>query len=167
MADVVEFKLTGFRGVLEMLESLPAEVVSKRGGPVKVALRTGARVLLKEARKNLRLVTSNATKEGDPSTKLLVKNVIASRGKQPTGGNGERYLVRVRRKTYPDRSGKPTTTLKTAQLLEYGSEKQQAEPWLRPAFQAKRQAAVDAIDKALVPAIEKAVAKALQKGKGK
>ena len=35
----VEFKLQGVDGVLATLQSLPAEVVSKRGGPVKAALR--------------------------------------------------------------------------------------------------------------------------------
>lgn len=129
-------------GVLAMLRSLPAEVVSKRGGPVKLALAKGARLIRDEAKKNLQ---ASIAQGGDVSTGLLLKNVIASRGKAPTGGKGERYLVRVKRKTYETDGGKPVTTLKTANLLEYGSSHQPATPWLRPAVQAKGQQAVTVI----------------------
>lgn len=132
---MVEMKLEGVEGIVQTLRSLPPEVVSKRGGPVKLALAKGARFLRDEAKKNLRV---QIARNGDESTGLLEKNVIASRGKAPFGGNGERYLVRVKRKTYPDKQGKPVTTLKTANLLEYGSANQPATPWLRPAFMAKR-----------------------------
>jgi hypothetical protein len=52
----VEIQLTGLDGVLATLQSLPAEVVSKRGGPVKAALRKGALVILKAEKANLQAV---------------------------------------------------------------------------------------------------------------
>lgn len=130
----VEVKLQGVENTLRLLQSLPPEVVSKRGGPVKLALAKGARLLRDEARRNLQAAIAQS---GDVSTGLLLQNVIASRGKQPTGAKGERYLVRVRSKTYPDRKGEAVTTRKTASLLEYGSAHQPATPWLRPAVQSK------------------------------
>lgn len=130
----VEVKLQGVENTLRLLHSLPAEVVSKRGGPVKLALAKGARLLRDEAKRNLQAAI---VRDGDVSTGLLLQNVIASRGKAPTGSRGERYLVRVRSKTYPGRKGDPVTTRKTASLLEYGSDTQTATPWLRPAVQAK------------------------------
>jgi hypothetical protein len=130
----VEVKLEGVENTLRLLQSLPPEIVSKRGGPVKLALAKGARLLRDEAKRNLQTAIAQG---GDVSTGLLVQNVIASRGKAPTGSKGERYLVRVRRKTYPDRKGDPVTTRKTASLLEYGSDTQNATPWLRPAVQSK------------------------------
>jgi HK97 gp10 family phage protein len=136
-----ELKLTGLDGVLELLKKLPPEVVSKNGGPVRAALRKGAVVILKQEKANLQAVTNNATDEDKKlSTGFLLQNVIVSRGKAPTGSKGERALVRVRRKTYPGagRTGKPVTTLQTANLLEYGSSQQPAEPWIRPAFAATR-----------------------------
>lgn len=163
MADAVEIKLTGLDGVYDMLRSLPAEVVSKRGGPVKTALRKGAVVILKAEKANLQAVTSNQTKEESKSTGLLAKNVIVSRGKPPIGGNGERYLVRVRRKSYT-RRGKPVTTLKTAQLLEYGSTQQQAEPWIRPAFQSKAAEAIKTVETELVSAIDRIATKLMKQG---
>lgn len=167
MADFVELKLTGLDGVLDTLKSLPPEVVSKRGGPVKTALRKGAQVILKAARDNLRASTSNQTVEGSESTGLLLKNLIASRGKAPSTGKGERHLVRVRRKTYQRRGSKPVTTLKSANLLEYGSSKQPAEPWLRPAFLSKAETAIRTIESTLVAEVDKVVARLASQNKGR
>jgi hypothetical protein len=164
----VEVKLSGLDGVLDTLKSLPPEIVSKRGGPVKAALRSGARVILREAALNLARVTGDLDASGEESsTGMLLKNLVATRGKAPIGGNGERYLVRVRRKSYPDRKGAIVTTLKTAQLLEYGSSKQPAEPWLRPAFASKAEDAIRTIERDLVRGVDRVVAKLAAKNKGK
>lgn len=161
----VEIKLTGLDGVLKTLQSMPAEVVSKRGGPVRAALRKGAVVIQKQEKQNLLVATSNATTtEARENTGLLSKNVIVSRGKAPSDGKGERYLVRIKRKTYLRRSGKAVTTLKTAQLLEYGSKQQPAEPWIRPAFQAKAAEAIRTIETELLRAIDRIAAKLLKQG---
>lgn len=76
----VEVKLSGVDGVLDLLKSLPPEVVSKRGGPVKLALAKGARLIRDAARQNLRAAIAE---NGDESTGLLLQNVISSRGKPP------------------------------------------------------------------------------------
>jgi HK97 gp10 family phage protein len=163
----VEMQLQGLNGVLETLKSLPSEVVSRRGGPVKTALRKAARVIHKEAQQNLDRVTSNQTDSGEQlSTGLLKKNLIVSRGKPPFDSKGERYLVRVRRKSYP-RKGKTVTTLATANLLEYGSSKQTAEPWLRPAFAAKAETAILTARTELLKEIDKVTKKLAQQNKGK
>jgi HK97 gp10 family phage protein len=162
-----EMKLEGLNGVLETLKSLPPELVSKRGGPVKAALRKAARVIHKQAMANLERVTSNQTESGEKlSTGLLKKNLVVSRGKPPYGSKGERYLVRVRRKSYP-RKGKTTTTLATANLLEYGSSQQTAEPWLRPAFHMKAREAIHTAETELLKQIDKVVKKLANQNKGK
>jgi HK97 gp10 family phage protein len=163
----VDLKLTGVNGVLETLKTLPPEVVSKSGGPVKAALRKGARVILNEAKRNLQRATANASTEGTIySTGLLLKNLVVTRGKKPTGANGERYLVRVRRKSY-QRKGKSITTLATANMLEYGSAKQPAEPWIRPAFQAKAEEAIRTTEAELVRQVDRVVKRLAQRNKGK
>lgn len=159
MADysgVLELK--GLDGVLRTLQELPPEVVSKAGGPVKRSLRKGALVLLQEAALNLARATDNLSTDDQENTGLLLSALVATRGKAPTGGNGERYLVRVKRLTY-QRPGPATTTLATANLLEYGSEKQPAEPWLRPAFAAKAQQAIQTVETELVKDIDRVVRK--------
>lgn len=158
--------ISGLDGVLQMLQQLPAEVVSKRGGPVKLALKKGATVIYKQADINLMLATQGmVADEKQYSTGLLRKNLIVSRGKEPVGSKGERYLVRVRRKSYPGRKGEVTTTLKTAQILEYGSENQQPEPWIRPAFQSKAEEAIKTISDDLVSRLEKIVKKLSRQAK--
>lgn len=164
MAEFVEVRLSGLDGVLKLLQSLPAEVVSKKGGPVKRALLKGARVILLEAKLNLARVTNDLDADGEESsTGLLQKNLVATRGKEPTGTKGERYLVRVRRKVY-QRKGKPVPTIKTAQLLEYGSSKQPAEPWLRPAFKAKAAVAIATIERELLADLDRIVRKLSKTG---
>jgi hypothetical protein len=160
---MIEIKLTGLDGVLDMLKSLPPEIVSKRGGPVKNALRNGARVIYRETALNLARSTDALTQDDSVSTGLLLKNLVVTRGKEPIGTKGERYLVRVRRKSY-QRKGKPVTTLKTAHLLEYGSSQQPAEPWLRPAFASKATEAIKTIERDLLTSLNLIVRK-LAKGR--
>lgn len=148
----VEMNITGIDGVLKTLQSLPPEMVSKRGGVVKLSLAKGSRFLRDAAKQNL---AAQIAKNGDESTGLLMQNVIASRGKKPNDGNGERYLVRVKNKSYPKSGSKPATTLKTANLLEYGSEHQPATPWLRPAFAAKARETINLITEDLVARLDK------------
>lgn len=164
MADAVELKLTGLDGVLDMLKALPPEVVSKRGGPVKTALRKGALVIQRQAKANLVAVTNNqAEGEEKTSTGLLAANLVVTRGKPPIGGNGERYLVRVRRKSY-QRKGKSTTTQLNGARLEYGTSEQPAEPWLRPAFAAKAEEAIRTVETELLNQIDRIVKRLAKRG---
>lgn len=163
----VEMHLSGVDGVLDTLASLPPELVSKRGGPALAALRKGARIIQAAEKTNLQASLANATDADDAaSTGLLMSSVVVSRGKPPVDGKGERVLVRIKRKTYP-RNGKPTTTLATAQLKEYGSSQQAAEPWIRPAFLSKAAEAIATIEQDLVARLEKLVAKLASRNKGK
>lgn len=136
----MEMRLEGLNGVLDTLKSLPPEIVQKRGGPVKLALAKGARVIRDEAKKNLR---ASIAINGSRSTGELEKRIVVTRGKQPFSTKGERYLVRVRKKDYINALGKKTNPLMTANLLEYGSSHQPATPWLRPAFSAKAEQAIN------------------------
>lgn len=160
----MEFKLTGMEGVLNTLKNLPPEVVSKRGGPVKLALAKGARKLRDAARVNLAQAIAQG---GARTTGMTEKSVIASRGKAPRGGNGERHLVRVKKGTFTNADGFPTSTLMTANLLEYGSRHQPATPWLRPAARANAEAIIHLVSEDLVKRVEKIVAKLAKQGGSK
>lgn len=126
----MEMQLKGMDGVLSMLQRLPAETVSKRGGPVKASLAKGARFLRDRYKEKL-----HAAIQSGPTTRStgeLEKRVIASRGKAPTGGKGERYLVRIKKRDYINADGVRTNPLMTANLQEYGSRHQPATPFARP-----------------------------------
>lgn len=163
----IEMNVSGLNGVLETLQSLPAEVVSKRGGPVKLSLAKAARVIRDQAKVNLR---KSIEYNGHRSTGLLEKNVIVTRGKEPIGTKGERYLVRVRRKAYPgkkDKDGSSVTVRKTAAFLEYGSSTQPATPWLRPAVKQKGKEAINVFTEDLNKRIAATVRKLERQNKGK
>lgn len=159
-----DVELKGVEGVLATLGSLPAEVVSKRGGPVKLSLALGARILRGYAKQNLR---ASIARNGERSTGELEKRVIASRGKAPFGGKGERYLVRVKKRDYINADGVRTNPLMTANLLEWGSSHQPATPWLRPAVQMHGQEVIDKVSADLVRRIQLTVRKLAMKNKGK
>lgn len=159
----VEVKLQGMDGVLRTLQALPTEVVSKRGGPVKLALAKGARVIRAQAATNLRAAISI---NGSRSTGNLEKRLIVTRGKRPFGGNGERYLVRVRKRDYINALGVKTNPLMTANLLEYGSRHQPATPWLRPAVAQKGGEAINVITADLRRRIDLIVKKLAQQNRG-
>ena len=163
---MVELKVTGLDGVLDMMKKLPPEIVSKRGGPVRAALRKGALVIQKQEKANLQAVINGTNDEGERlSTGLLMDNIIVSRGKAPIGGNGERFLVRVKRKVYPrpNNEGGDTTTLKIARLKEYGSSQQPAKSFIRTAAAMKAQEAVNVTSTELVKRINAIVKKLARK----
>jgi hypothetical protein len=168
MADGFTLELHGLQGVYDALLKLPPEIVSKRGGPVKAALRKGATVILKQEKANLAAVMGHQV-DGEMrlATGLLLKNLVVTRGKPPIGTKGERYLVRVKRKTYPRKKGKAVTTVNTALNLEYGNSKQKAEPFIRPAALSKATQAIRTIETDLSRRVEQIAAKLLQANKGK
>lgn len=160
-----EMKLHGVEGIISTLRSLPPEVVSKRGGPVKLALAKGARFLRDRARENLR--QSIAEGPTTRSTGELEKRIIASRGKAPTGTKGERYLVRVKKRDYINADGFKTSPLMTANLMEYGSAHQPARPWLRPAVQQHGQEVVNIVIQDLSKRLDNIVKKLAAQNKAK
>jgi HK97 gp10 family phage protein len=162
----ITMELHGLQGVLDTLHQLPPEIVSARGGPVRAALRKAAMVILRQELANLQAATANATSAGKRlSTGFLAKNVVVTRGKPPIDQKGEKYLVRVRRKAYPGR--KDVSTLKTAQLLEYGSSKQPAEPWIRPAVESRGREALQTFQRELLASIDLIVNKLARQNAGK
>ncbi len=154
----VRIKIDKLEGVLNLLQSLPPEIVSKRGGPVLQSLKKGARILQDEEKRRLKNVLA-ARNTGKYSTGLLMSSVIVSRGKAINGSKGERVLVRIKKRVYPRQGNndKVTTTLKTAHILEYGSEKQKKTPFIKPAFEAKARTVLNEVPNDLVKRLNKIV----------
>jgi HK97 gp10 family phage protein len=172
MANMVELKVTGLDGVLDLLKKLPPEVVSKNGGPVRSALRKGAVVIQKQAKANISIVTSNGNAGITyQNTGLLQKNIIVAR-RRKINFKGEHFVVTVRRKNYEGkfrqnaggrRGGKKISTHETGWMLEYGTSQQPAEPWLRPAAATKAQEAVNVTTTELVKRLNAIVKKLARK----
>lgn len=130
-------RIEGLEGVMKTLRELPPELVSSRGGPVRTALRNASKVLVNEAKANVqKIIDEPNIGGGDISTGTLQKNIITVRDSKMKA-KGERYYVRVRRKKYADGRTKKTATGVGA-LLEHGTEKRKPMPWMRPAFDSKK-----------------------------
>lgn len=163
--------LHGLDGVLERMKSLPAAIVSKKGGIVAPALRKGGNVIQKEAQANIRKVTSDTEAAGHTSTKTLEKAVVVRRDPNPQrSGAAERYRVLIARgRKYGDRlnkkGGKPLTAVMTGRYLEFGTEDQPAEPWMTPAYMSARQKALNTVVEELGKGLQKAIRKAEQGAK--
>jgi len=163
----MQMNISGLDNVLKTLQSLPPEVVSKRGGVVRQSLAAGIRVIQKEARKNLVRATSTSGKTNiSYGTGLTAKNVVYKRKNMPNGIRGERLVMTVAYKRHPlfttQYRNKPIKFNDIAFMLEYGTVNQQAEPWLRPAFLAKKQEAYDKVQADLLKRIDKVTNKLLR-----
>lgn len=153
-----EVKLSGLDGVLGALKSLPPEVVSKGGGPVRAALRRGAVVIRNQARTNLQASIDAAGKSGiTESTGQTAQQVIIRRRRPPPGTKGERYVVSVRYKPHATSRGiyrgRTIHYNDIAFILEAGTSMMPALPWMQPAFDAKAPEALATIERELPRAI--------------
>jgi len=164
MADTQTLK--GLDDVLDKLKRLPPEIVSKNGGPVRLALMKGAKVIVAEWQAQIQRVIDESNVGGEPtdSTGLLKSSVGFTRdGKPQRHRANERYVVRIRNKKYPNtkdgKDGKPVTTSQVARLLEYGTEKMQAKPWATPGYMASRQRALNTVVSELNAGIDRVIKK--------
>jgi HK97 gp10 family phage protein len=140
-------RIEGLEGVMKTLRELPPELVSKRGGPVRTALRNASKILVEEARSNVQRIIDEPNIDGMPTKSIgLLKNSIVTVRNSRMRVKGERYYVRVSRKKYPaGRSDKTATGV--GALLEHGTERRRPMPWLRPAFDTKKNEAVQQFPK--------------------
>ncbi len=155
--------IEGLDDVLRRLKALGAEA-SKRGGPVRAAVRKGAMVIVKEAHLNIQKIVAEPNKSGDNKTMgLMAKSMKPFRSKKKRGGEkGETFSIRAPSNArYPDSKRNPggDAIQKIANILEYGGThdgvKREAHPWMRPAFHSKRGEAVKVMTEELLKGIDK------------
>jgi len=170
MADNA-FHIEGLDGVLEALQALPKEVSQKNGGPVRRVLRKAANLIRDEAKKNVgRIVSVPNVGGGDFSTGLMEKSISVVRGRPHRALNGERMMVLIpKRRRYPVSQRTPTgvSVATVGRMLEYGTEKRQPMPWMRPAFHAKKMEAVQLVVRELPRDIARLAAKLSRQKGGK
>lgn len=163
----VEVEIKGLDGVVRTLNQLPAEVVSKNGGPVRSALRKASLLFKNEMQANIQKILDEPNKSGgDVHTLRLLRNIVTIRQKMPTGVRGERYKIGPRlRRMYPKASpnAKEVSVVQVGRLLETGTERRIAMPWSRPAYEAKKGQViplfVSDLDKKLKVIVKKLAAK--------
>lgn len=148
--------IEGLDAVLRRLKALGPEA-SKRGGPVRAAVRKGAVVIQKQMQANVRAITSMPNiGGGDLSTGTLEKSIKPIRAKTPERYKGETYFLTVPRRARYAITPKTPTGIGVAtvgKMLEYGTSKRKPMQWARPAFHAKKQEAVTVMTDELVKGI--------------
>lgn len=151
--------IEGLDDVLRRLRALGAEA-SKRGGPVRAAVRKGAVVIQKEMQAGVQRIIATPNKGGgDESTGLLLKSIKPMRAKaRRDGTKGETYIVGpAKRARYPVDTRTPSGigVATVGKMLEYGTPKRQPMPFARPAFHAKKGEAVQVMTDEVLKGIEK------------
>lgn len=150
-------KVLGLTGVMDALRELPPEVISRRGGVIRPALRKGGAVILAQAQENVQRIVDEENLDGRFVSTGLAKQSLKIKRTRPLGGaNGEAFIVAVKTAKYVGRvmnrkskkTGKNTgkqADLRTNDvlfMLEAGTERRRPMPWMRPAFEAKRDQAL-------------------------
>lgn len=115
---IVQFRLEGMDTILATMKSLPAELVSKRGGPIRYALHKAGKIMHTEAVRLAPIRTGN-----------LKASIVMRRGTEVETGPGyEKQFIFVRRGTSNRRSAY------YAGFQEFGTSRNKATPFMRPAF---------------------------------
>lgn len=161
-------KVLGLTGVLDALRSLPPEIVSKRGGPIRRGLRKGAQALLERARANVQRIVDEQNVDGRFVSTGLAKESLRIKATRPVSGNGEAVIVAVKpRQAYAGRQikrkGRKIAALMANDvlfMLEHGTETRRPMPWMRPAFEEGRAEALDIVVAETRKGIDLAIKKA-------
>lgn len=169
MADTVQ--ILGLDEVLAAMAALP-DSITKNVAPY--AMRQGANLIAKEAKSRAPVLRDPT----DDRTVGLIRDRIAvrKRKKKPAGVSvaysvgvlgGASLNEKSTRKTRKAGTVGNTTDLKTRpaywRFLEFGTEKQKAQPFLRPAFDNSAGAAITAIADGFRTGLARAITKAMKK----
>lgn len=132
----------GIDHLVRAMDALPKEMIGKRGGPVRSALRKAANLTRNEARRNAPVRTG--------ALRSNIATVLDGNPKR--SGANERFRVGVRggaRAPYADtkknrRAGRVGQTYEKQSTTfywrfhEFGTERMTARPFLRPAFESQK-----------------------------
>lgn len=150
----ISVKIEGLKELQMALNTLPLEIQKR---PLRSAVSAGAKVIEQEAEKRAPVRTGN-----------LQKAIYRVRSRSESSVGRETYNVAVRKgkATYADsaknrrlgRAGKTYATQGLAyywRFLEFGTVNMPARPFLRPAFEARKNDALRAMQEKLADAITK------------
>ncbi|MCB1567827.1 MAG: HK97 gp10 family phage protein [Xanthomonadales bacterium] len=163
MAELISIR--GLEKTVKALRSLPAELGSKGGGPIRGALFAAGRLIRDDAQS--RAPIGNGT----PKPGNLRANIFLYRDRNPqSSGAAEHYIIGVRtgRKLSRKRKFKFSGGLRVLTggdawywfWVEFGTKKQPAQPFMRPAFEANKRRAVVVFGRELRKMVSKAAARA-------
>lgn len=128
-------QLTGFKELALALRELPERVAKNA---LRSAVNAGATVIKKQ-------VKLSAPKD----TGLLQKNIFQKQIREASGPYQQTFAVGVRQGKARNKDGSKKELPYYWRFKEFGTSKMPASPFVRPAFESQKEAAVDAIGKKL------------------
>lgn len=152
---MIEAKITGLDELQAKLKNLSAETQYKGG---RFALRKAAQIVRNAAREG-------AARLNDPATGRAIADNIAERWNGKTFKQNGDLMFRVgvlKGAVLPKDNGKETgkgSATPHWRLLEFGTEKMQAKPFMRPALENNLQTATDEFVRQYNKAIDRVIAK--------
>lgn len=158
MADGVDFSITGLDSLLGKLEGV-SDDLRRKGG--RAALRRAGNVIVDKAK-------ANAQRLDDPVTGRSIADNVALRWNgrlfRQTGNLGFRIgvLHGAVLKNHPDKAKNAPTP--HWRLLEFGTEKMRAQPFLRPAADSSIGEVVNTFAEEYEKAVDRAIKRARKKG---
>jgi HK97 gp10 family phage protein len=153
MANTVRVQVKGLRELGLALKELDKDIQTKVAFS---AVAAGASVIKKQAISNAPVSSPELTPEVPPG--YVRDNIIMRRQRRPDRGLTHQYAVTVRHKGRL-KGGNRTDKTNPYQIgifNEFGTVKMGAQPFMRPAFDTRRQDALQAIQKRLRARIDKA-----------
>lgn len=142
MATGATVKVEGLRELGEAMSALSSDIANRVS---RSATNAGAQVIRKRAQALAPVATGN-----------LRKNIIVRRLREPSGRLTQEYIVTVRKgKVTKRQAASGLSDAYYARFVEFGTVKMAARPFLRPAYDAGKTEAVDAIKAKLRDRIEK------------
>ncbi|NBU45443.1 MAG: HK97 gp10 family phage protein [Betaproteobacteria bacterium] len=155
MARAETVRIEGLAELNRALRELPQRIAN-RG--LRTAVYAGAKVIRDEARHRApKAAQSLGTKQ--PSAGTLKRSVIMKHIRELSGGGRQTFYVLVRQGKKYRNQGKRGNLSQDAwywRFVEFGTVKMSARPFLRPAFDMKKNDALTAIKTRLAERIEQA-----------
>jgi HK97 gp10 family phage protein len=147
MADAVLFKVEGLKELGEAFRRISHDMQIRAGRSATGAAATPIK------RRAIRNIKSSPSVE----TGALSKSVIVKRlPKQQTPPDTSEHIVTVRGRGKKLKSGRVQDSAPHASKVEFGTVHMPAEPFLRPALDAGKGEAVEAMKKSLAKSIQRA-----------
>ncbi|MEO6147018.1 MAG: HK97-gp10 family putative phage morphogenesis protein [Sulfuriferula sp.] len=151
MAETVH--VTGLRELQAALKELPDRIAKNA---LRASVYAGAVVIKDEAKQRAPNYTGPVS-QGHPPPGTLKRSIIMKQIPEKSGQYFQTFYVLVRHGKKYQKQGKKGNLSQDAfywRFIEFGTAKMAAQPFMRPAFEARKQAALDAIQKKLLQRID-------------
>lgn len=158
MGDYVTVQVKGLRELGETLRTLPTNVAKNTG---RGATAAAAATIRDEARARARDYVGRVA-AGHPPPGTLRRAIVTKQIPEKSGPLKQTFFVTVRSGKQYQKQGKHGTLSQDAYyaaFVEFGTEKMCAHPFMRPAFDAKKNAAVAALETYLAKRLPREVEK--------